>query len=71
MDHTGQENLWFVGCSTTARATSVPGESVLLTNLRFWQHQLLEKGKIRWPNVKDEELKLVVWVLGKIFTPRQ
>ena len=27
MDHTGQENIWFVGCSTTARATPVPGES--------------------------------------------
>ena len=30
MDHTGQENIWFVGCSTTARATPAPGESVLL-----------------------------------------
>ena len=24
---TGQENVWFVGCSTTARATPAPGES--------------------------------------------
>ena len=25
--HTGQENVWFVGCSTTARATPASGES--------------------------------------------
>ena len=30
MDHTGQENIWFVGCSTTARATPAPGESAKL-----------------------------------------
>ena len=26
--HTGQENVWFVGCSTTARAMAASGESV-------------------------------------------
>ena len=26
-DRPGQENLWFVGCSTTARATLASGES--------------------------------------------
>ena len=27
MDRTGQGNIWFVGCSTTAWATWTPGES--------------------------------------------
>ena len=26
MDHTGQENIWFVGCLTTARATPASRE---------------------------------------------
>ena len=28
MDHTGQENIWFVGCLTTARATPASREGV-------------------------------------------
>ena len=30
MDHTGQENIWFVGCLTTPRATPASREGVPL-----------------------------------------
>ena len=29
VDHTGQENIWFVGCLTTARATPASREGAL------------------------------------------
>ena len=32
--HTGQENVWFVECSTTARATPASGESVTLSQVQ-------------------------------------
>ena len=33
---TGQENVWLVGCSTTARATPAPGESACMDDLYVW-----------------------------------